>query len=201
MSITTERDRIGQVHRVTRETDVTVRIDLDGPINSECRTGVPFLDHMLDQVAHHGRMDLQIAARGDVEIDDHHTVEDVGITLGQAIAAAAGDKSGIRRAASFMMPMDDALVLVALDLSGRPFLEFNLDLRERRVGLFDGELVVEFFRALAVNAGMTLHIRQMAGQNAHHIIEAAFKAFARALDEATQRDERISGVPSTKGIL
>lgn len=196
-----EELRTGEVHRVTRETDVAVRFGIDGPIFSECRTGVPFLDHMLDQVAHHGRFSLRVIARGDVEIDDHHTVEDVGITLGQAIAQAAGDKSGIVRAASFTMAMDESLVLAALDLSGRPFLDFSLDLRGRRAGAFDCELVMEFFRALAVNAGMTLHIRQLAGANAHHITEAAFKAFARALDAATRRDSRVAGVPSTKGLL
>jgi imidazoleglycerol-phosphate dehydratase len=193
--------RNAEVHRVTRETDVLVRIALDGVVQGDIRTGVPFLDHMLDQVAQHGRMDLHVEARGDVEIDDHHTVEDVGITLGQALAQAVGVKAGIRRAGSFTMPMDDSLVLVALDLSGRPFLDLSLDLRGRRVGQFDCELVEEFFRALAVNAAMTLHVRQLAGTNAHHIVEAAFKAFARALDEATRFDPRVTGVPSTKGVL
>ena len=201
MSDASIRYRSAEVHRVTRETDVLVRIGLDGPVSTECRTGVPFLDHMLDQIAHHGRLSLKVIARGDVEIDDHHTVEDVGITLGQALQQAVGDKMGIRRAASFVMPMDDALVLVALDICGRPFLQYSLECSSCRIGHFDSELVLEFFRALAVNAGLTLHIRQLAGANAHHIVEAAFKAFARALYEAVTPDSRVVGVPSSKGVL
>ena len=201
MSNATARERVGEVHRVTRETDVLVRVRLDAGVAAHCRTGVPFLDHMLDQVAHHGRLDLYVEGKGDVDIDDHHTVEDVGITLGQAIAQALGDKAGICRAASFVMPMDDALVMVALDLSGRPFLDYQMELQGRRAGQFDCELVEEFFRALALNAGITMHIRQLAGVNGHHLVEAAFKAFARAFDAATTLDGRISGVPSTKGVL
>jgi imidazoleglycerol-phosphate dehydratase len=201
MSDTFEAERVGEIRRTTRETDVFVRIDLQGPIISECRTGVPFLDHMLDQIAQHGRMGLTVTAAGDVEIDDHHTVEDVGITLGQALTRALGDKRGIVRAASMTMPMDDALVLCSLDLSGRPFLACDLDLRGRRAGAFDCELTLEFFRAVAMNSGMTIHIRQLAGVNVHHVVEAAFKAFARALDAATTIDNRIEGVPSTKGVL
>ncbi|HET6384608.1 MAG TPA: imidazoleglycerol-phosphate dehydratase HisB [Armatimonadota bacterium] len=201
MSVLPARERIGEVHRVTRETDVAVRLRLDGGVAGENRTGVPFLDHMLDQVAQHGRMELRVIARGDVEIDDHHTVEDVGITLGQAIAQAVGDKTGIRRAGSFVMPMDEALVMASLDLSGRPFLGYALDVKGRRVGAFDCELALEFFRALAVNAQMTLHLNQLAGENAHHVLEAGFKAFARALDAATSLDPRVQGVPSTKGVL
>jgi imidazoleglycerol-phosphate dehydratase len=193
--------RRGHVHRVTGETDVEVHLNLAGPAQSDCRTGAPFLDHMLDQIAHHGRMGLTITARGDVEVDDHHTVEDVGITLGQAIARAVGDKSGIRRAASFLMPMDESLVLVALDLSGRPYLEYDLPVDGRRVGEFDCELIREFFRALAVSSGLTLHIRRLAGGNAHHLIEASFKAFARALHEAVSLDDLIIGIPSSKGVL
>lgn len=193
--------RTGEVHRTTKETDVQVRVALDGSIQSDCHTGVPFLDHMLDQVALHGKIDLFIVARGDVEIDDHHTVEDVGITLGQAISCAVGDKAGIQRAGSFIMPMDESLVLASLDLSGRAFLDFDLPVAGRRVGQFDCDLAMEFFRALAVNAGMTLHIRALAGGNAHHLVEAAFKAFARALAAAVSRDPRVQGTPSTKGLL
>jgi imidazoleglycerol-phosphate dehydratase len=156
---------------------------------------------MLSLFARHGLFDLEVEARGDLEVDQHHTVEDVGICLGQAIARAAGDKAGIVRYGSFFAPMDEALVLASLDLSGRPFLACELDVAARKIGEFDAELVPEFFRAVAANALMTLHLRRLAGVNGHHIVEAAFKSFARALDAATRFDERVTGVPSTKGVL
>ena len=193
--------RVGQVSRGTAETDITLSVNLDGTGQNEVATGVAFLDHMLAQLAKHGLLDLTVAARGDVEVDYHHTVEDVGICLGRALRQALGDGSGIRRFGHAYAPMDEALVLVAIDVSGRGGAGIDLDLPTAKIGNFDTELVVEFMRALAANAGMTIHIRQLAGGNSHHIVEAAFKSLALALREALSIDPRRPGVPSTKGTL
>lgn len=189
------------VHRVTKETDVLVRLNLDGQGNAKVSTGIRFLDHMLDLVARHGAMDLEVAAKGDLDVDQHHTVEDVGLTLGQALRDALGDKTGIRRFGDASCPLDEALVTAVVDLSGRPYLAYNLKIKQARVGTFDTELVHDFFLALTNQVGMNLHLNQVQGRNPHHIIEASFKAFARALDTAKQVDPRVEGVPSTKGTL
>jgi len=193
--------RTASIHRKTKETDITLDLGLDGPGRTKIKTGVGFLDHMLDLVAAHGAVKLTVAARGDLHVDSHHTVEDVGICLGQAIKEALGDKAGIRRYGSAVVPMDEALVVAAVDLGGRPHLSYELEARRRRIGDFETELVEEFFRAVVNAAGMNLHLRQLAGRNTHHIVEAAFKAFARALREAVEADPRSSGIPSTKGTL
>ena len=193
--------RTASIHRKTKETDITLDLGLDGPGRTKIKTGVGFLDHMLDLVAAHGAVKLTVAARGDLHVDSHHTVEDVGICLGQAIKEALGDKAGIRRYGSAVVPMDEALVVAAVDLGGRPHLSYELETRRRRIGDFETELVEEFFRAVVNAAGMNLHLRQLAGRNTHHIVEAAFKAFARALREAVEADPRSSGIPSTKGTL
>lgn len=194
--------RTASISRETKETQITVELNLDGTGSHEIATGVAFFDHMLTHVAKHGMMDLRIQARGDLEIDGHHTVEDTGIVLGQAIAQAVGDKRGIVRYGSALCPMDEALVGVALDLAGRSYLNFDLRLPASQVGEFDTELAVEFFRALADNAKMNLHLWQRYGSNTHHLLEAAFKAFGKALDQATGLDPRRAGdLPSTKGTL
>lgn len=194
--------RKAELSRRTAETEVTVSVDLDGTGARDIRTGIGFFDHMLDQLARHSMIDMTITAEGDVHIDDHHTIEDVGITLGRAVAQALGDKKGIRRYGSCLLPMDDALVRAALDLSGRPFLVWKLDLPSPKIGSFDTELVREFFTAFAMNAGMNLHMERLDGINSHHVTEAAFKAVARALREAVEPDSRAAGaVPSTKGSL
>ena len=194
--------RSATVSRKTAETDISVKIDLDGSGRYDNRTGVGFFDHMLDQLARHSLIDMEIRATGDLHIDDHHTVEDTGIALGQALARALGDKRGIRRYGACLLPMDDALVRAALDLSGRPFLVWTLDLPTPRIGTFDSELVREFFTALATHGGITLHVDRLHGFNSHHIAEAAFKAVARALREAVETDPRKGdAVPSTKGTL
>ena len=188
--------------RKTAETDITVTVNLDGTGLYDNQTGIGFFDHMLDQLARHSLIDMTIRATGDLHIDDHHTVEDVGITLGQALTQALGDKCGIRRYGSCDLPMDDAQVRAALDLSGRPYLLFNLTFQTAKIGAFDTELVREFFQALATHGGITLHIDQIHGFNSHHISEAAFKAVARALREAVEVDPRKSdAIPSTKGAL
>ncbi len=188
--------------RQTAETDITVTIDLDGTGRFANRTGVGFFDHMLDQLSRHSVIDMEIAATGDLHIDDHHTVEDTGIALGQALARALGDKRGIRRYGSCHLPMDDTLVRAALDLSGRPYLVWNLPFAAPKIGSFDTELVREFFQALSTHGGITLHVDLIHGINAHHIAEAAFKAVARALREAVEQDpRRADDVPSTKGAL
>ncbi|MGA1265106.1 MAG: imidazoleglycerol-phosphate dehydratase HisB [Prochlorothrix sp.] len=193
---------MGSVHRVTGETDVLVRINVDGTGQCNVDTGVPFLDHMLHQISSHGLFDLDIKATGDTHIDDHHTNEDVGITLGQALAQALGDRKGIVRFGHFVAPLDEALVQVALDFSGRPHLSYGLDIPTERVGTYDTQLVREFFVAVVNHAQMTLHLRQLDGINSHHIIEASFKAFARALRMATEADPRRAGtIPSSKGVL
>lgn len=190
------------ISRSTAETEITVEINLDGTGNYENDTGVGFFDHMLDQLARHSLIDMKISAKGDLHIDDHHTVEDVGITLGQALTKALGDKRGIRRYGSCLLPMDDALVRTALDLSARPFLIWNVDLPTSKIGTFDTELVREFFQALSTHGGITLHVDMLHGFNSHHIAEAAFKSVARALREAVEVDPRKSGdIPSTKGAL
>tara|TARA_R110002124_G_scaffold168986_1_gene336552 strand:+ start:507 stop:1094 length:588 start_codon:yes stop_codon:yes gene_type:complete len=188
--------------RTTAETDVTVEINLDGTGAYDNQTGVGFFDHMLDQLARHSLIDMTVRAKGDLHIDDHHTVEDVGITLGQALAKALGDKRGIRRYGACLLPMDDALVRTALDLSARPFLIWNVDLPTQRIGAFDTELVREFFQAFATQGGITLHVDMLHGLNSHHIVEAAFKSVARALREAVEIDPRkAKDIPSTKGAL
>ncbi|MBM1688708.1 imidazoleglycerol-phosphate dehydratase HisB [Sulfitobacter geojensis] len=194
--------RTTSLTRTTAETDVSVEINLDGTGVYENQTGVGFFDHMLDQLARHSLIDMTIRAKGDLHIDDHHTVEDVGITLGQALATALGDKRGIRRYGSCLLAMDDAQLRTALDLSARPFLIWNVDLPTAKIGTFDTELVREFFQALSTHGGITLHVDQLHGVNSHHIAEAAFKSVARALREAVEVDPRkADAIPSTKGAL
>ena len=194
--------RRGEIHRHTGETDVRVRLDLDGSGCCQVATGVPFLDHMLQQLSSHGLLDLEISAVGDTHIDDHHSNEDVGIAVGQALAQALGDRCGIHRFGHFAAPLDEALVQVALDCSGRPHLSYGLKIPAQRIGSYDTELVKEFFVAVVNNAGLTLHIRQLEGTNSHHIVEACFKSFARALRLAVMVDPRRAGaVPSSKGVL
>jgi imidazoleglycerol-phosphate dehydratase len=194
--------RQSSISRDTNETRIKLSLALDGRGEGTRQTGVAFFDHMLDHVARHGLFDLDVAAKGDYEIDDHHTVEDVGIVLGKALAEALGDKSGIRRYGDAIVPMDEALVLAAVDFSGRGMLGFQGTIPAPKVGTFDSELVPEFLRALAANAGMTLHIQVLVGRNSHHIIEGIFKALGRALREAVEVDPRREGqVPSTKGML
>lgn len=194
-------DRTASISRTTSETDIAVTLNLDGSGRSDIDTGIGFFDHMLRSFAKHGFFDLTVQVKGDLEVDCHHTIEDIGIVLGEAIKKAVGDKKGIRRYGSFALPMDETLVLTALDLSGRPYLCFDADFTVDRVGEFDTEMVREFFYAISYSCGMNLHIRQLAGQNNHHIIEAIFKSFAKALDEATGYDPRIKDVLSTKGTL
>ena len=193
--------RSASVTRKTKETEITVELLLDGAGKAEAHTGIGFFDHMLDQIARHSLMDLTVRAEGDLHVDQHHTVEDVGIALGQALRQAAGDKAGLTRYGHALVPMDEALVSCALDWSGRGLLVADFAFAAPKIGAFDTELVHEFFQAVAANAGLTLHFEQRRGRNAHHIAEAAFKAFGRALDMAKRRDERITGVPSTKGVL
>ena len=194
-------ERIAELARTTRETDIRLRLVLDGSGSWQVATGVPFLDHMLSHVAVHGLFDLEVTCRGDTIIDDHHSVEDIGIVLGQAFRQALGDKLGIVRYGSQLMPMDEALVLVALDFSGRALLVYDVPVPAQQVGAFDTELVVEFLRALAHNAGLTLHVKLLHGSNAHHIIEAIFKGLGRALGQAVALDPRRAAIPSTKGVL
>ncbi len=194
--------RVASVERTTAETRIRVSVNLDGNGTFDCRSGIGFLDHMLAQLGRHSLIDLSVEATGDTHIDDHHTVEDVGIVIGQAIAKALGEKTGIRRYGSCQLPMDDALVEVALDISGRPYLVWDLPMPTAKVGSFDTELVREFFQAFAVNAGITLHICKRHGFNSHHLAEAAFKAVARALRMAVEPDAREADrLPSTKGRL
>jgi imidazoleglycerol-phosphate dehydratase len=193
--------RKAEIERTTKETTISVSVDLDGSGSTEVATGVPFFDHMLEALGRHALLDLVVRASGDLEIDAHHTVEDVGIVLGQAIAESLGDKRGIRRFGDAEVPMDEALVQCAIDISGRGQLHYAVDVPIEIIGTFDTTLAREFMTALAQNAGLTLHVRGIAGDNAHHIIEAAFKALARALREAVSLDPRVGGVPSTKGAL
>lgn len=193
--------RSAKVTRVTGETDIVAELCLDGGGQADIQTGIGFFDHMLNSFARHGLFDLRLRVKGDLEVDCHHTIEDTGIVLGQAIREAAGDKKGIRRFGNFILPMDETLILCALDLSGRPYFKEDLVFSVERVGEFDTEMVHEFFYAVSYSAGMNLHLKQLEGGNNHHIIEAAFKAFAKALDEATGFDNRITDVLSTKGTL
>ncbi len=194
--------RNANIKRDTRETRIEVALDLDGTGQCELATGIPFLEHMLEQIARHGLVDLSIKARGDLHIDAHHTVEDIGITLGQALARALGDKAGIRRYADACVPLDEALSRVVIDCSGRPGLEYSADYPRARVGEFDVDLIREFFQGLVNHALITLHIDNLKGRNAHHIAETIFKAFGRALRVAVEPDPKIAGiVPSTKGAL
>lgn len=193
--------RTAELARKTAETDITLAINIDGGGEVQISTGIGFFDHMLELFAKHGLFDLKLAAVGDLDVDCHHTIEDAGIVLGQAIKIALGDKTGIKRYGTAFVPMDEALVMASLDISGRPYLAYDVALNNDRIGNYDSEMTEEFLRALAVNAGLTLHVKMLAGKNAHHIVEAIFKALGRALDEATCRDERIVGVMSTKGIL
>ncbi len=194
--------RKATITRKTAETDISVAINLDGTGTYDTETGVGFFDHMLDQLARHSLIDMNIRCAGDLHIDDHHTVEDVGIALGQALATALADKKGIRRYGACLLPMDDALVRCALDLSGRPYLVWNMDLPTPKIGTFDTELVREFFQALSTHGGITLHVDALQGLNSHHMAEAAFKSVARALREAVETDPRKSdAIPSTKGAL
>ncbi|OOG22961.1 imidazoleglycerol-phosphate dehydratase [Thioalkalivibrio denitrificans] len=195
-------ERIAEVSRDTLETRIRVRVDLDGSGQGSFDTGVPFLEHMLDQVARHGVMDLSVEAKGDLHIDAHHTVEDIGITLGQAMARALGDKKGIRRYGHAYVPLDEALSRVVVDFSGRPGLEYHVDFPRARIGEFDVDLFGEFFQGFVNHAGVTLHIDNLRGRNAHHVAETVFKAFGRALRMAAEADPRIQGAtPSTKGSL
>jgi imidazoleglycerol-phosphate dehydratase len=194
--------RTAKITRTTAETNISVEINLDGTGVYDNQTGVGFFDHMLDQLSRHALVDMTVRCKGDLHIDDHHTVEDVGIALGQALTQAMGDKRGINRYGACLLPMDDALVRAALDLSGRPFLVWNVDLPTAKIGTFDTELVREFFQALSTHGGITLHVDQLHGFNSHHIAEAAFKAVARALRDALEADPRkADAIPSTKGML
>ncbi|MBE9113364.1 imidazoleglycerol-phosphate dehydratase HisB [Nodosilinea sp. LEGE 07298] len=194
--------RSASVSRTTGETDVRVSLTLDGTGQCNAKTGIPFLDHMLHQIASHGLFDLEVQATGDIEIDDHHTNEDVGITLGMALHQALGDRKGITRFGHFVAPLDEALVQVALDFSGRPHLSYGLEIPTQRVGTYDTQLVREFFVAVVNHSQMTLHIRQLDGINSHHIIEATFKAFARSMRMATEVDPRRAHlIPSSKGVI
>jgi len=193
--------RSAVVSRKTKETEINLEISLDGSGKSQIETGIGFFNHMLDSFTRHGFFDMKLSVKGDLYVDSHHTVEDTGIVLGQAIKSALADKQGIKRYGSFLLPMDETLVLCAIDLSGRPYLSYDLNYTVDKVGYMDTELVKEFFYAISYSAGMNLHIKLLSGNNNHHIIEAAFKAFGKALDEACSFDERIQGVLSTKGTI
>ncbi|MCI8364663.1 MAG: imidazoleglycerol-phosphate dehydratase HisB [Eubacterium sp.] len=194
-------ERMAECRRCTKETDISVQLGLDGTGKFSIDTGIGFFDHMLEGFAKHGFFDLEIQVKGDVHVDAHHTVEDTGIVLGQAFARALGDKEGISRFGNFILPMDDALVLAALDISGRTYFAFEAELPAGKLGTMETETVREFFMGFASGLGMNLHIRQLAGINTHHIVEAMFKAVAKAMDLAVKKDERIEGVLSTKGTL
>jgi imidazoleglycerol-phosphate dehydratase len=193
--------RVSEVKRITKETDIEVRLNLDGEGAGDISSGVGFFDHMLNHIARHGFLDLEVKAAGDLSVDCHHTIEDIGIAFGRALSEALGGKEGIARYGSDTVPMEDALVLCALDISGRPYLAFDCVFTTLRLGDMDTEMIEEFFRAVCLNAGLNLHIKALAGKNNHHIAEAVFKAFGRALDKASSIDARITGVLSTKGVL
>ena len=193
--------RRAAVARQTKETDIQLTLAVDGRGRSEVETGIPFLDHMLELFAKHGFFDLLVRARGDLAVDYHHTVEDTGLVLGQAVREAVGDKAGIRRFGEATVPLDEALVTSVVDLSGRPFLVYDVRIAQTKIGSFDVELIHDFLLALVTQAGMNLHVRMASGRNPHHIVEATFKSLARALDLATQREPRLTGVLSTKGVL
>lgn len=194
-------NRIASITRKTNETDIKIDINLDGSGRTNIDTGIGFFDHMLNSFARHGMFDLNVSVKGDLYVDCHHTIEDTGIALGHAIRKAVGDKVGIKRYGNFMLPMDETLVLCAIDLGGRPYLKFNMTFSSAQVGYFDTEMVKEFFYAVSYAAAMNIHLKELDGENNHHKIEAAFKAFAKALDEATMYDNRINDVLSTKGTL
>ncbi len=194
-------NRESTIKRKTKETDIELTLKLDGFGAGSIRTGIGFFDHMLEGFARHGFFDLDVTIKGDLNVDGHHTVEDAGIVLGNALKEALGNKAGIKRYGYFILPMDDALALCAVDLSGRPYFQFECDFPTERVGEFETELAREFFAAVAYNCGMNLHMKMLSGTNSHHMLEALFKAFAKALDEATSLDERVKGVLSTKGVL
>ena len=189
------------VSRKTKETDIELSLNIDGKGSSDINTGIGFFDHMLSGFAKHGFFDLKLNCEGDLNVDGHHSVEDCGILLGQAIKEAIGDKAGLKRYGYFILPMDDALILCAVDLCGRPYFSYDLNVKEERIGEFESVLAKEFFYAVSYSAGMNLHIKQISGDNGHHILEAAFKAFGKALDMATSTDPRVEGVLSTKGAL
>lgn len=194
--------RTAEIIRKTAETDIYLKLNLDGAGECNIETGIGFLDHMLTLLAKHSRFDLTVNCKGDIEVDGHHTTEDIGIALGQAFKEAIGDKSGINRYGSTMLPMDEALILTAIDISGRPYLRYNLEIPAPMVGDFDTELVREFLVAFAFNAGVTLHVKQLDGVNSHHIIEGTFKSLARTLKSAVAVDESLNGeIPSSKGVL
>ncbi len=193
--------RTAEIRRITGETNILVKLGIDGNELCDINSGVPFFDHMLTLFAKHGHFDLLVNCAGDVEVDDHHSVEDIGIAMGQAFFQAMGDKRGITRYAHIMLPMDEVLALVSVDVSGRPFLVYDVNMTAERTGTFETCLLEEFLRAFVMAAGITLHVKLMYGNNAHHIIEGIFKALARVLDRATRIDERVKGVPSTKGVL
>ncbi len=194
-------DRRAEVNRKTKETDISCVLLLDGSGKADIDTGIGFFDHMLDGFTRHGLFDLELKCRGDLNVDCHHSIEDCGIVLGQAIKEAVGEKKGIKRYGSFILPMDEALILTAVDLSGRPYFSFDLEFKEAKCGDMDTEMAREFFYAVSYSAAMNLHIKEISGSNSHHIMEAAFKSFAKSLDTATSFDERIGGVLSTKGVL
>jgi len=201
MSIPKDSPRSATIDRKTSETAISLKLTLDGEGVSRINTGIPFLDHMLTLFARHGLMDLRVEAKGDIDVDYHHTVEDVGLALGAALSQALGDKAGIRRYGSAYVPMDEALVRIVVDCSGRPFLAYEAPRGVEAIGLFPFQLVEEFLRGLSVQAGLTLHVSILAGRDAHHMAEAVFKALGRALDVAISHDVRVKGIPSTKGIL
>jgi len=194
-------ERKAVVNRETKETNISIKLNIDGTGINEINTGIGFLDHMLTHISKHGFFDLEVKAIGDLDVDSHHTIEDVGIVLGKSIKEALGDKAGIKRYGSAIVPMDEALALCAIDISGRPLYISNAKFTVERLGSFDTEMFEEFFRAVCINSGINMHIKILDGKNNHHIAEAMFKAFGKALDEATQIDTRIKGVLSTKGIL
>jgi imidazoleglycerol-phosphate dehydratase len=200
-STETKKARRAEIERKTAETQISIKLNLDGEGTCDIATGIGFLDHMLTLLAKHSFMDLTVKAKGDLEVDSHHTVEDIGIVLGEALQEALGDKAGIHRYGNSFIPMDETLAQVCLDFSGRPFLVFGAEIPKIQLGNYDTEMTEEFFRAVAVHCGLTLHIRVLYGSNVHHIIEAIFKAFARAVAEATAVDPRVKGVMSSKGVL
>jgi imidazoleglycerol-phosphate dehydratase len=200
-STETKKARRAEIERKTAETQISIKLNLDGEGTCDIATGIGFLDHMLTLLAKHSFMDLTVKAKGDLEVDSHHTVEDIGIVLGEALQEALGDKAGIHRYGNCFIPMDETLAQVCLDFSGRPFLVFGAEIPKILLGNYDTEMTEEFFRAVAMHCGLTLHIRVLYGSNVHHIIEAIFKAFARAVAEATAVDPRVKGVMSSKGVL
>ena len=200
-STETKKARRAEIERKTAETQISIKLNLDGEGTCDIATGIGFLDHMLTLLAKHSFMDLTVKAKGDLEVDSHHTVEDIGIVLGEALREALGDKAGIHRYGNCFIPMDETLAQVCLDFSGRPFLAFGAEIPKIQLGNYDTEMTEEFFRAVAMHCGLTLHIRVLYGSNVHHIIEAIFKAFARAVAEAAVVDPRVKGVMSSKGVL